>query len=147
MKKGGKGWKGAGILTNTHFEVDMKFKADIVTFDPSDDEYIAYAFFRSKDSSDKHYLALSRCLEPGNEGIATLELDDQVRVTPNGVKRWRLDESRLILDLEPEAAENLALDGSPTIIVDFSVAPDSREGLKEALAAILAGSPERDELP
>ena len=83
----------------------MEFQAESVTFEPCDDEYIAFAFFRSENAVEKHYLAINRCLEPGNEGDIALELDDQSRSTSGGILEWELDERRLTLTLESRAAK------------------------------------------
>ncbi len=120
----------------------MEFQADIVTFEPCDDEFIAYAFFRSRNASDKHYLVISRCLEPGNEGDVALELDDQSRSTTDGILEWKLDEHRLTLNLESRAAKDLGIVGSPSIIVEFTMTRDSLEGLERTLSAIFGERPE-----
>ncbi len=120
----------------------MEFQADIVTFEPCDDEFIAYAFFRSQNASDKHYLVISRCLEPGNEGDVALELDDQSRSTNDGILEWKLDEHRLTLDLESRAAKDLGIIGDPIIVVRFAMTRDSLEGLERTLSAIFGDRPE-----
>jgi len=119
----------------------MEFQADIVTFEPCDDEYIAFAFFRSKNAGEKHYLAISRCLEPGNEGDVALELDDQSRATSGGILEWKLDERRLTLVLSGKAAKDLGIVGSPLIIVDFAISRDSLDGLKRTVASIFGNDP------
>ena len=118
----------------------MEFQADIVTFEPSDDEFISLAFFRSESAIDKHYLVISRCLEPGNEGGVALELDDQSRSTTDGILEWKLEEHRLTLTLESRAAKDLGIVDSPIIIVDLTIAQDSLDGLKKTLAAIFGES-------
>jgi hypothetical protein len=122
----------------------MEFQADIVTFELCDDEYIAFAFFRSQKAGAKHYLAISRCLEPGNEGEVALELDDQSRATSGGILEWKLDERRLTLALGDQAAKNLGVVGSPIIIVDFAITRDSWDGLERTLASILGNDTECD---
>ena len=118
----------------------MEFQADIVTFEPCDDEFISFAFFRSENAIDKHYLVISRCLEPGNEGDVALELDDQSRSTNDGILEWKLDERRLTLTLESRAAKDLGIVGSPIIIVEFTITRDSLDGLKRTFAAIFGDS-------
>ena len=66
----------------------MEFQADIVTFEPCDDEFIAYAFFRSQNASDKHYLAISRCRSQGMRVMwpwnSTINRDRQTMVLWSG---------------------------------------------------------------
>ena len=93
---------------------------------------------------DKHYLVISRCLEPGNESDVALELDDQSRSTTDGILEWKLDGRRLTLTLESRAAKDLGIVGSPTIIVDFTIAQDSLAGLKRTFAAIFGEGLESD---
>src|SRR5271155_5145516 len=114
----------------------MDFQAETVTIEPWDDESIAFAFFRSENATDKHYLVISRCLEPGNEGDVALELDDQSRSTRGGILEWKLDERRLTLALERRAAKELGIVGSPIIMVEFTMTRDSLDGLKRTFAAI-----------
>jgi hypothetical protein len=125
----------------------MEFRADIVTFEPCDDEYIAFAFFRSQHTGEKHYLVISRCLEPGNEGDVTLEVDDQSRVTRGGVLDWKLDENRLTILLTDQAAKDLGIGGSPVIVVEFAITRDSWEGLRRTLASIFGKDRECDGRP
>jgi hypothetical protein len=114
----------------------MEFQADIVTFEPCDDEYISFAFFRSQNTSQKHYLAISRSLEPGKEAEITLEVDDQSRVARGGVLEWKLDESRLTIVLSDRAAKDLGIVGSPVIVVDFAISRDSWDGLRRTFGSL-----------
>ena len=125
----------------------MELQADIVTFEPCDDEFIAYAFFRAGKASDKHYLAISRSLEPGNEGDVVLELDDQSRQANDGILEWKLDENRLTLCIESRAAKDLGIVGDPIIVVDFAMNRDAREGLERTLSAILGDGLEAGSRP
>jgi hypothetical protein len=125
----------------------MEFQADIVTFEPCDDEYISFAFFRSHNTVEKHYLAISRCLEPGKEGDVTLEVDDQSRVTSGGVLEWKLDENRLSIVLSDQAAKDLGIVGSPVIIVDFAISRDSWDGLRRTFDSLFGKDRECDRRP
>ncbi len=69
-----------------------------------------------------------------------MELDDQSRSTTDGILDWKLDENRLTLTLENRAAKNLGIVGGTMIIVDFTIAEDSLDGLKWTFATIFGES-------
>ena len=119
----------------------MEFQADIVTFEPCDDGFIAYAFFRSRNASDERYLVISRCLEPGMKVMWLWNSTIGSRSTTDGILEWNLDEHRLTLNLESRAAKDIGIVGSPGIIVEFTMTRDSLEGLQRILSAIFGKRP------
>ena len=118
----------------------MQFQADTVNYDPCDDEYVAYVFFSGRGAQREHYLVLNRCLQPGNESDAFVELDDQSQCARGGVAGFELHRNRLTLLLEQDASRCLGLAGETHISVDFVVDDEFFRGLNGALRSILKGA-------
>jgi len=116
----------------------LRFRADEVTFEACDDEYVAHVFLNGATGPEKHYLMISRHVTPGKESGVFLEYDDQTGVAQDGIARCQLRSDGLTLELQQKAADALGVSNVRRIVVDFDMAATSIPELRKALAAIFA---------
>ena len=126
----------------TNMDDILQFRADQLTFEASDDEYVTHVFLHSTTAAEKRYLMINRSVDPRNKSGVFLEYNDQTRVAEGGIKKCQLQADRLIVDIGEGVAKSLGVPGVNQIVVDFDATHISLPKLSEALAAIFADSAE-----
>ena len=117
----------------------MRFTATCVTYQTQDD--VAMLGFADDEFKTTRYVLLQKDLEPSQRDLELahdtlyIEIDDQRHSRYGGVVKAQLQESRLVLKLDPQAAADMSVDD--TIEISFRVPMERLKEISNQLRLLL----------